>query len=184
MDPREATAGRPELGGDQVPRSLGKDIVVVKAGGASRLQQLSQAGEGGIGRHLLVQPLPHLVEGHQPGEELHLLDLRQVPGEDLVEVVVGVDEAGIDRHGGGVDDLLGLVVVRADGGDDAILDIDVDALVEGVAVVTRDDVPGVFEKQGRHRQDLLFQRFLLLFQYNMDRPIPQPQECGRLFGKN
>ena len=124
--------------------------MVVEAGGAAGLEELSEAGEGGPGHHLLVQALPHLVEGDQPGEELHFLHLRQVPGEELVEVVVGVDEAGVDRHGGGVQHRVGLVVVRADGDDDAVPDEEVDALIEGVAVVAGDHVPGVFDEQGGH----------------------------------
>ena len=104
----------PELSGDEIACSAGKDIMMVETGGASGFQELAQAREGGVGDHLLVEPLPDLVQGDQPGKQLHLLHLRQVAGEDLVEVVMGVDEAGVDHHGGGVDDLVRSVVVTAD----------------------------------------------------------------------
>ena len=84
-----------ELGADQVPAAGREDIVVVKAGGAAVLHQLSHAGEGAQAHRLLVQSLPDLVEGGEPVEELQVLHLGQIPGEDLIEVVVGVDQAGI-----------------------------------------------------------------------------------------
>ena len=156
VEPDAQLPGGPELGGDQVPRPGGKDVVVVKAGGAPRFQQLPHAGEGGAGHHLLVQVLPHLVQGHQPGEELHPLHLWQVAGENLVEVVVGVDEAGVDHHVPGVDHLVGLVALRADGGDDAVPDEEIGVVVEPVPEVAGDNIPGVFDQQGRHNGHLRF----------------------------
>ncbi|MPM45415.1 hypothetical protein SDC9_92102 [bioreactor metagenome] len=91
MHPNPQPGGSPELGGNQVPRARGEDIVMVKAGGGTGFEQLSHAGQGGPGHHLLVQPLPHLVEGHQPGKQLHPLHLGQVAGKNLVKMMMGVD---------------------------------------------------------------------------------------------
>ena len=63
----------------------------------------------------------HLVQGLQPVEQLQILYLGQIAAEGLVQVVMGVDEAGIDDAPGGVDDLLRLLFLRADVGDNAVL---------------------------------------------------------------
>ena len=86
--------------------------MVVEAGGASGLGQPAQAGEGGLGHNLLVEPLPHLVESHEPGKSSICWTSGRFRGEELVEVVVGIDEAGIDRHPGGIDDAVGLPELR------------------------------------------------------------------------
>ena len=85
------------------PASGGEDVVVVKAGGAAVLQQLPHASEGAEAHHVLVQPLPDLIQGGEPVEQLQVLHLGQVPGEHLIEMVVGVDEAGIAPAMGPVD---------------------------------------------------------------------------------
>ena len=95
--------------------------MVVEAGGAAVFHQFPHAGDGAVIDHLTVQILPDLVQGLQPVEQLQILHLRQVTAEGLVQVVMGVDEAGIDDAPGGVDDLLRLLFLRADVGDNAVL---------------------------------------------------------------
>ena len=100
---------------------LRENVVVVEAGGAAVFHQLSHAGDGAVVDHLTVQILPDLVQGLQPVEQLQILYLGQIAAEGLVQVVMGVDEAGIDDAPGGVDDLLRLLFLRADVGDNAVL---------------------------------------------------------------
>ena len=128
-----------ELGGDQVSAAGREDIVVVKAGGAAVLHQLPHAGEGAQAHRLLVQSLPDLIEGGEPVEELQVLHLGQVPGKDLIEVVVGVDEAGIAPAAAPVDDLVSLLgQIGADGTDHPALTVEIDMLQNGIAVVAGD----------------------------------------------
>ena len=96
--------------------------------------------------HLTVQILPDLVQGPQPVEQLQILHLRQIAAEGLVQVVMGVDEAGIDDATGGVDDFLRLLFLRADVGDDAVLHQQIAVGVHGVAGVAGDDVGCVFHQ--------------------------------------
>ena len=140
-----------ELGADQVSASGGKDIVVVKAGGAAVLQQLPHAGEGAEAHHLLVQALPDLIQGGEPVEQLQILHLGQVPGEHLIQVVVGVDEAGIAPVMGPVDhSVCGLGQVWAQTADDAVFAIEVGVLQHGVAVITGEDGPQIAQQQRGH----------------------------------
>ena len=88
------------------------------------LHQLTHAGEGGQAHHVRVQVFPNLIQGFQPVEQLHVLHLGQVPGEHLVEVVVGVDQTGIAQHVAAVQHCVGLSVkLGADGLDDAVLGV-------------------------------------------------------------
>ena len=125
---------------------VGENVMVVKAGGAAVFHQLPHAGDGAVVDHPAVQILPDLVQGLQPVEQLQILHLRQVTAEGLVQMVMGVDEAGIDDATGGVDDLLRLLFLRADVGDDAVLHQQIAVGVHGVAGVAGDDVGCVFHQ--------------------------------------
>ena len=131
---------RGKLGPQQIAGALGEHVVVVEAGGAAVLHQLPHAGEGGQAHHVGVQILPNLVEGLQPVEQLHVLHLGQVPGEHLVEVVVGVDKAGIAQHVRAVQHRVGLPVkVGGDGPDDAVFGVQIHVFQQGIVVVTGDE---------------------------------------------
>ena len=125
---------------------LRENVMVVEAGGAAVFHQLPHAGDGAVVDHLTVQILPDLVQGLQPVEQLQILYLRQIAAEGLVQVVMGVDEAGVDDATGGVDDLLRLLFLRADVGDDAVLHQQIAVGVHGVAGVAGDDVGCVFHQ--------------------------------------
>ena len=77
---------------------------------------------------------------HLPVEQLQILHLGQVTAEGLVQMVMGVDEAGIDDATGGVDDLLRLLFLRADVGDNAVFHQQMAVGINRVAGVTGDDV--------------------------------------------
>ena len=177
MEPDAQLGRRPELGGDQVPRALGKDVVVVKAGGGTGLEQLAQTGERREGHRLLVQALPDVVQRDQPGEQLHGLDLRQITGKNLIKVMVGVDEARVDRHVRGIDGLIGRTQFRPDGCDHAVLQIEIGVVVDRVLVVAGDDAAGVFDEQGSHKRAPPFQRSRVLHvQYSIGRGKGQSKE--------
>ena len=115
--------------------------MVVKAGGAAVLQQLPHAGEGAEAHHLLVQALPDLIQGGEPVEQLQILHLGQVPGEHLIQVVVGVDQTGVAEHMAAVDDAVGLhVQITADGLDGTVLTVEVGALQDAVAIIAGDQL--------------------------------------------
>ena len=78
--------------------------MMVKAGGAAVLHQLAHACEGGKADDFTVQVLPYLIEGFQPIEQLHILHLGKIAGKDLIEVMMGVYQAGVAEHMGAVDD--------------------------------------------------------------------------------
>ena len=143
--------GGGELRPQQVAAAGGKDVVVVEAGGAAVLHQLAHAGEAGQADDVGVQVFPDLVQGAQPVEQLHVLDLGQVAGKHLIEVVMGVDEAGVAEHVAAVDDTVGgHVQPGADGLDEAVLAVEVGVLQDAVAVVAGDELGDVPDQQGGH----------------------------------
>ncbi len=140
-----------ELGLQQSLRTTpGKDVVVVKAGGTAAFQQLPQAGEGAVVDYLPVQVLPDFIEGLQPVEQLQVLHRRQVPAEGLVEVVVGVDQAGVDDAVGGIDDLLRLLGLRPYSGNYAVFDQQAAVFIDTVLAVAGHNGVGVPNQQARH----------------------------------
>ena len=142
---------RGELGPQQIPAAPGEDIVVVEAGGAAVLHQLPHPGEGGEPHQLRVQVLPDFVEGPEPVEELQILDRRQIPGELLIQVVVGVDEPRIAEHLRAVQHLVGLLgQPLADGGDHPVLRQQVDPLVHPVVLVAAHQPADALQKNGSH----------------------------------
>jgi hypothetical protein len=104
-------------------RAAREYIEVVRGGGAAGQQQLAdphaRADLDGLG----VQLAPDFVEPHQPVEQLGVLHGRDVAGQRLVQVVVRVDEAGIDHAAGGLDHAGagGRAQRRPHGGDAAAL---------------------------------------------------------------
>ena len=121
------------------------------------LHQLAHAGETGQPDHILVQVFPDLIQGLQPVEQLHVLHLRQIAGEYLIEVVMGVDQTGVAQHMAAVDDLVGADVQRrADGLDEAVLAVDIRVLQYAVFVVAGDQLVNVLNEQGGHGNSSLW----------------------------
>ena len=109
-----------KLGAQQVAGVGGEHIVVVKAGGASVLHQLAHARQRGQADDFAVQDFPYLIEGFQPVKQFHILHLGQVAGKDLIQMMVGVHQAGIAQHVGAVNSAVGLgIEVRTDFFDSA-----------------------------------------------------------------
>ena len=115
------------------------------------LHQLAHTGKAGQADHVFVQVLPDLVQGLEPVEQLHILHLGQIAGEHLVQVVVGVHQAGIAQHVAGVDGLVGGDgQIFADGLDEAVLTVEIHVLQQPVAVVAGDQLGDVFQQQSSH----------------------------------
>ena len=141
----------------QVTAMGGEHIVVVKAGGAAMLHQFAHAGQAGQANYILIQVFPDLIQGLQPVKQLHVLHLRQIAGEHLVQVVVGVDQTGVAQHMAAVDDLVGGDVQRrADGLDKAILTVKVRVMQYAVFVVAGDQLVNVLNEQGGHGNSSLW----------------------------
>ena len=142
---------RRQLCAQQVAAVGGEHVVVVEAGGAAVLHQLTHAGETGQADYVLIQILPDLVQSLEPVEQLHVLHLGQIAGEHLIQVVVGVDQTGVAQHVAGVDGLVGGdSQLGADGLDEAVLTVEVNVGQQTVVVVTGDKLGDVFQQQGRH----------------------------------
>ena len=143
-----------KLRAEQVAAPGGKDIVVVKAGGAAVLHQLAEPRQAREPDDVGIQIFPDLIERFQPVEQLHILHLRQVAGKDLIQVVVRVDKAGVAQHVRPVDHLVGAdIEMRADLTDEAALTEEVDALEDAVPVVAGDELGDASDKQGRQRKN-------------------------------
>jgi hypothetical protein len=68
--------------------------VVVRCARTPGFQQFPYGGHGRYEDRFLVDALPDLVKSGQPVEKPGILHRRYISRQDLVEVVVGVDEAG------------------------------------------------------------------------------------------
>jgi hypothetical protein len=93
MEPQPHLAGGGDLGRPQIAGAPRKHVEMVGAGGAAAERQLGQSHPGREIHRLLVQARPQRVQAGQPLEQRAAGDGGIRPGEVLVQVVVGVDEA-------------------------------------------------------------------------------------------
>ena len=130
--------------------------MVVKAGGAAVLHQFPHAGEGGKADHVGIQIFPDFIQGGEPVEQFHILDLGQIPGKDLIKMMVGVHQTGVAPVMGAVDDRIGgLGQIGADGADEAVFAVNVNAAENAVGIVAGDEGVQIFQQQGGHGTTLL-----------------------------
>jgi hypothetical protein len=157
---QEAQADPPrrlDLGTEDVAPVPREDVVVVHRGRAAGPREPPEPGRGSGTHDVLVDAAPDGVELGQPAEEGGVD--RQSAGGPLVEVVVGVDEAGRGQAAGGVDHVGGAPVVHEAAGthgDDAgPLDHHVTDGVLGPRRVHRRHRATVQDqlRDGRHRHD-------------------------------
>ena len=147
-------ARRADLGREHVPAVAGEDVVVIGGGGAAGGRQPRQASSGRREHDLGVDAAPHRVQLGEPAEQggVH----RQAARRPLVEVMVGVHQAGRGQAPGGVD-VPGAGEVAGggpggDGADPAALDHDMAAVMLGARAVHGHHRAAV-EHYGRvHRQ--------------------------------
>ncbi|MNS83044.1 hypothetical protein D3C72_1168140 [compost metagenome] len=130
-------------------RALGEDVEHVRDRRAAGEGQLGEAAHRAPVDHLGVQAGPDRVLGGQPLEQFGVLGGGHAAGERLVEVVVGVDQAGHGQAAGQVDRLLGLADDRRGVHQAVVLDPHLALVpVAGVAHHGRDHE--VLEPDGRH----------------------------------
>ena len=113
---------------DGVLERAGEHVVMVGDGGTAAHQQLHHGQLTGQRQLGLVEVGPDVVKGGEPGKQL-LVERRRVgPGQGLVEVVVGVDQARQQHVAGGIEGLLDAGSGRLAGGhgfdDPAVLNDD------------------------------------------------------------
>ena len=111
--------------------------MVVEDGAAARQRELCEPGAGRCVLGLGVEPRPQRIELFQPGKEIGFL--CPGAGQRLKQMVVRVDQRGRDDRARQVLAPLGRCV-RADLGDEAVLDPDPARGEFCPRVVHRDDV--------------------------------------------
>jgi hypothetical protein len=80
--------------------TLGVDIMMVCRRCATRFQQFPYGKQRRIIYRLFIKVFPNFIKIDEPIEKLGILDLREVAGEGLIKMVMGVDKTG-DHHVGG-----------------------------------------------------------------------------------
>ena len=85
----------------------GKVVLVVEGGGAAVLDQFGHRHDRGVVEGFLGQAREDRIDPVQPLDHRQLgpVEIGAVAHEGLEEMVMGVDEAGIDEPAGGVDHL-------------------------------------------------------------------------------
>jgi len=120
---------------------------MVKAGRAAVLHEFAHARQARQAHDVGIEVFPDLIERLQPVEQLHILHLRQIAGELLVEMMVRVDQPRIAEHMARVDGFVGLAVeFHADLLDEAVLGVKVDVFVYGVGAVAGDERADIFDE--------------------------------------
>ena len=93
--------GGQDLRFEQVTRARREHVEMVGARGGAGQGQPGQAGRGGRAEQLRGQPGPDRIQGLQPAEQGVVGGIPA--GDPLIEVGVGVDQAGRDQPPGAVD---------------------------------------------------------------------------------
>ena len=124
----------------------GVAVLVIHGAGAAVLDEVGHAGGAGVEDHVAVDADKDLVDVVQPLHQgqARAVDGHQVAHESLKEVVVGVDQPGVDVLARSVDDLRAAgAEVTAYGLDAAAGEEDVAVVEDAVRVVAGDDGVGV-----------------------------------------
>ena len=142
---------RLKLRADEIACAGREDVVMIEAGRAAVLHKLAHAAQRGKAHNVRIEIFPDLIQRLEPVKQLHVLYLWQVAGEDLVEVVMRVDKAGIAEHMARVDGLVRLLrQVVADRANESVLGVEVNVLVNGIVVVAGDERADISNEQSRH----------------------------------
>jgi hypothetical protein len=134
--------GREDLGRQQVTPPGREHVVMVGGRAAAGQRQPAQVGRGRGLDQLRVQAGPDRIQRGQPAEQG--LVGRVAAGDPLVQVVMGVDQAGRGQQAGAVDPLGRGVVRRHRAGPDRRDPVPVEYQVSA----------GVFGSRRVHRRDV------------------------------
>ncbi len=141
-----------DLDVDEARLAAGEEVEVVGRGGAAGQQQLGEAHPHGGVHGRPVPAHPDVVELGQPAEQRRLLHARHVAGQDLGQVVVGVDQARQGHLAARVDHALGLVEAgrrraRAHSADPAVFGVQPAVAQARAGVVHDRQQPGPVDQQ-------------------------------------
>ena len=103
MEAQADPPGGEDLRLEQVAPPGGKHVVVIGGGAAAGQGQPTQVRGGGGVHEVGVQPGPDRVQRGQPAEQRVVG--RVSPGDPLVQMVMGIDQAGGGQQPGAVDSL-------------------------------------------------------------------------------
>ena len=134
-----------------VIRTLWEYIVMIKAGRTSGFQKLPHTGQGAVVYDLFIQIFPDLIQRFQPWKQFHFLDLRQIPAERLIKMVMCIDQPGIHDHCRGINDLLRphflcFPVLRCDSIDHTVPDQNIYMTKDPVFIVTGDKISDILQQ--------------------------------------
>ncbi len=133
MEPHAETFSRFELPVDQpFPGVAGKAILMVERRGAAMLDEFRHRGEGGMVETRLGEPRKDGIDPVQPFDdrEFRPVEVGAVTHEALEEMMVGVDQPGIDEPARRIADFGAfrqrtIGQFRADGADDGPISQDI-----------------------------------------------------------
>ena len=129
--------------------------MVIRGGGHAAFEHLQQSDQTGLVHRFFVDVLPELVQGNQPVEQLAFLHRFDIAKQRLVEMMVGIDEAGQRQAIPTPDHLLRGVLERggrlpgAQGHDRVILDEEIPVLKMAVCRIEGIEL-GDLGNQGPH----------------------------------
>ena len=136
---------RRKLRADQIARARREHIVVVEARRATVLDEFPHAAKRAIVDGVGIEPGPDAVQRGQPVEQGQPLHRRQIAREILVQVMVRVDQAGVQNELLRVDHLVGFDIQLAERANLTPLHEQVGAAQHRIGVVAGDDGARIFE---------------------------------------
>ena len=116
----------------------GEAVLVIESGGAAVLDQVSEGCQGGVVNDVGVHQLEDAVDLVQPFGNGHvgIVDGFQVAHKGLEEVVMGIDQTGIDEMTGSIQHLVvGQIQILADGNDSGAFNEHIAAQMNGILLV-------------------------------------------------
>jgi hypothetical protein len=146
MEAHPDVARRLDLSREQVASASRMHVKMVGRGGATGEREFSQTDPRRHVHRLSVDPSPQRIERLEPTEKRLVRHRRIGPGEILIEVVVGVDEARRDQAARGIDSLKRLrSLTTTDVSDQAVTDSDPSTGDLASVIIDRRDEVGACE---------------------------------------
>ncbi len=129
---------------DGIFQAVGEQVVVIGCRGTAREQQFRERDFGGQGEFFRGQTRPNRIQGFQPREQRLIDDRRPGACQGLIEVMVGVDQAGKNHVLAGVEHVstryCGLLAPAQHFGDHTVLQHQATTGVEAIGSENREGV--------------------------------------------